>query len=58
MARLETEYRRLETVEDDPPEDGDVMLHVVHDSGRGKSVLMMKRRRIMMFMMVAYKYKY
>lgn len=35
MAALQTEYRRLETVEDDPPEDQDVMLHVVHDSGRG-----------------------
>ncbi|XP_041478449.1 autophagy-related protein 9A-like [Lytechinus variegatus] len=36
MAALQTEYRRLETVEDDAQEDRDVMLHVVHDSGRAR----------------------
>ncbi|XP_071487635.1 autophagy-related protein 9A-like [Diadema antillarum] len=36
MARLETEYRRLETVDDDPVEERDVMLHVVHESGRAR----------------------
>lgn len=35
MSRLETEYQRLETQEDDNVDEHDVMLHVP-DSGRGK----------------------